>query len=101
MAAVDDALSRALIVFTQRGNANSPRADGAAVVAEFGSERGPALLADVTEIFREADSLAPGLPPLPLPEATRQVKQVMAQRHPELSEEAIAALGWKWSFDWR
>lgn len=97
----DAELSRAVVCYTRRGVARSPRADADAVIAEFGAERGSALAVEVTELFREADSLAPAIPPLPLAEAGDEVARIMAERHPELTAEAISAIRWKWTFDWR
>ena len=30
-----------------------------------------------------------------------EVARIMAERHPELAAEAISAIRWKWTFDWR
>jgi hypothetical protein len=90
-------LSRAVVAYIGRGEEKFPRARAEKLVELFGKDA-PELESDVRALIRDMDgsvgtsSADPG-------EAFRAVKADYAARHPELTDDAVAALAWKWSWD--
>jgi len=98
---VDDELSAGLLAYLQKGVAASPRADEAACAASATIREPDVLLAEVKGLVRESlsvpvdwDSMSPG-------DAGHHVVAEMAKRHPELSQDALEALAWNFTFAWR
>lgn len=94
-------MSRAVVLYTHWVDKPSPRHDSDAVIAEFGAQRGPELLVEVAELFREANLLEVDWTSMTLAEGGDYMRSVTAKRHPELTDEALDAMRWKWTFDWR
>ena len=95
---VDDLLGRAVGVFVTRQPHGFPHLDPHSLEREFGeaaAELRPRLEALVTEMvalrFQGEDLVA----------GTRAAEMIMSERHPELGPEAVAALGFYYSYCWR
>lgn len=90
---VDQTLSDAVVAYLDYGDAASWRRRPEAVSDDVR----PAVEA----IVAEADAVRVEWGDLTLGQAGDVVREQMAARHPELGTEALAALRWKWTFDWR
>lgn len=64
----------------------------------FGPDQGAKLNAQIDTLFCEIDALKPDWQEHSLQSATRWVEAEMARMHPGLEVEAIACLGWAFSF---
>ncbi len=96
----DNELSQAVVAYIGRGEEKFPRARTEKLVEYFGAAA-PELEADVKALIRDVDGMVVSASTDP-GEAFRLVKSECAKRHPELTEDAVAALAWKWSWDdWR
>ncbi|GAA5041416.1 hypothetical protein [Streptomyces similanensis] len=95
---VDDSLSQAVGVFVTRRPHGFLHLDPDGLERAFGAAAvglRPLLEAMVSEMMAlpfQGDDLVAG---------TRAAEAVMSERHPELRPEAIAALGFYYSYTWR
>jgi hypothetical protein len=94
-------LSKAIVLFLQYGSAKSPRADEDRVIAEFGESKGRELLKRVHAIIEEANAIPVDWSKHTLASAGKLVRDEMHRRYPGLSDDALDALAWKFTFDWR
>jgi hypothetical protein len=94
-------LSKAIVLFLQYGSARSPRSDVESVIAEFGRTGGLSILAHVHSVIEELNSIKVDWQVYSLVSAGKMVRGEMHKRYPELSEDALNALEWKFTFDWR
>ena len=96
----DETLSRAIIDYLGRGRSPFPKADEGAVVASAGGDAADVLVrvrAAVAEMMAiEVDWSA-----TTLAEGGRKAQAVRAARHPELGDDALAALYWAFTYHWR
>lgn len=95
---VDDTLTRAVVVYVTRVPYGFPHLDPAALEAEYGSA--------AAEFRPRLDALVGEMMGMPMPgedlsAGTRAAEAIMSERHPELGSEAIAALGFYFSYSWR
>lgn len=95
---VDDNLTRALAVYVTREPHGFPHLDPAALEAEYGDA--------AADLRPRLDALVGEMMGMPMPGAdlwdgTREAEAAMSERHPELGSEAIAALGFYFSYSWR
>ena len=95
---VDDYLTRALVVFVTCKPHGFPHLDPEALKAEYGDA--------AAELRPRLDALVGEMMGMPMPGAdlgagTRAAEAIMRARHPELGPEAIAALGFYFSYSWR
>lgn len=97
--AIDDELSRAVVVFVTREPYGFPHLDPAALVAEYGDEAAGELRPRLEALVGEMMGLP--MPGADLAAGTRAAEGGMRERHPELGAEAIAALGYYFSYSWR
>ncbi|MBO0728489.1 MAG: hypothetical protein J2P57_04470 [Acidimicrobiaceae bacterium] len=97
---MDNELSEAIVAYLQRGKAPSPRADAKAVRSIALSDPGE-LVARVTALVEESVAVPVDWSTLSLGDAGRAAAAEMARRHPELSQEALDALSWNFTFQWR
>jgi hypothetical protein len=97
----DSELSRGVIAYLQRGQAASPRADRAAVLATATTTPPEELLQRVEAVVAESLSVAVDWDTLSLGDAGRLAAHETVQRHPDLSDEAAEALAWNFTFAWR
>ncbi|MFC1408623.1 hypothetical protein ACEZCY_04920 [Streptacidiphilus sp. N1-12] len=95
---VDDLLSRAVVVFVTREPYGYPHLDPEGLEREFGDAAG--------ELRPRLEALAAEMMALPFVDSdlwvgTRAAEVIMSSRHPELGPDAIAALGFYYSYNWR
>jgi len=89
-----------MLIYLSKGRSPFPRRDPDAVVREFPAD-GSELLAYAEAVLHEMNSLPTDWATETYRDAIERVKNEMARRHPELSEEAIDAIGWVFSYDWK
>jgi len=97
---VDDRKSRAFVIYVCRGISPFPSADPHGVVREFPKD-GAELAAYADRVLQEMRLVPVDWSTETYHDAIQRVKNEMAQRHPELSEEAVNAIGWVFSYDWK
>jgi hypothetical protein len=95
-----DELGRAVILYLAFGRASWPQHDEAGVVREFG-DRAPALMEKVALLCDEMGGMPVDWSSHTLASATDMARGEMKHRHPELSEAALDALAWKFSYNWK
>lgn len=96
-------LSTALLEYLGKGRSSFPRSDADAVVA-FATQVGAdpdAVLAQVRAITDECMAIRIDWTTRTLVEGGDEARGVMAARHPELSDEALDALRWMFTYNWR
>lgn len=98
---VDNELSEALVLYVGWGASRFPRMDASVVIGRFGQSRGHQLLETLGEIFRDANAIPIDWSKETLVAAGHIARSNAHQQRPELSEEALKALEWKYTFDWR
>ncbi len=100
----DHILNQAIVAYLGKaGSAAYPGKDEAAVTAVAeGANADPAeLLARVRAIDAEFMGVKVDWESLSLEEGGDEAKRVMAARYPQLDEDALEALRWKFTYDWR
>ena len=96
--AVDEILSRAVAAYVSREPHGYPHLDPEVLTSEFGDAasslrpRVDALVAEMMVLPFQGEDLMAG---------TRAAESIMIERHPELAADAIAALGYFYSYSWR
>jgi hypothetical protein len=90
-----------LALYVGWGASRFPRADASVVIDRFGQPRSRQLLEAINEIFREANAVPVDWSKETLITAGHAARNYTRQQHPELSEEALKALEWKYTFDWQ
>jgi hypothetical protein len=101
MSISDDDLSNAVVVFLGLGSASSPRQNRDDLAGKFGPEKGAELASQVTALVHEMNGLAIDWSVQSLESAGDIIRKEMHRRHPDLSDKALRALAWKFTFDWR
>jgi len=99
----DSILSAAILEYLNKGRSPFPRSDADAVVA-FANQVGAdpdAVLAQVRAITDECMAIRIDWTTRTLVEGGDEARGVMAARHPELSDEALDALRWMFTYNWR
>jgi hypothetical protein len=94
-------ISRAIVIWTGFGSALKPDRDPARLVESFGELEAVGLFAIVRRLeaeFYESDasSTVAGLA-----EMGRKAANDFRLRHPEISGQAVEALAWCYTFDWK
>lgn len=97
----DRDLSRAVVEFLGKGRSPFPRTDEDAVLASAGEADGPALLARVRAIVDEMMAIKIDWSARTLAEGGREAEAILAGRHPELGADALEALYWMFTYNWR
>lgn len=87
-----------IVLYLGFGLSSSPSCNSAGVVNEYGPSLLPQVLSIVDEAGRIDVDWSSGLT---LEAAGNFVKHEMEKRHPELTDEALNAIAWKYTFDWR
>lgn len=93
-----NALTRALRLYLECDRSAWPGNNPEAVEVAFGAIAGAALNSEVEALLNELGSLQPDWNGASLISATQWAQSEMLQRHPMLEPEAIAALGWAFSY---
>lgn len=101
MTLINELLTRAIVVWTGWERSSSPAHDEGAVVAAFGEEQGLDLLVRVRALEDEfylsnANNEAPDLVAM-----GRQAAAEFSRKHPEIGEEAVQALAWCYTYDFK
>jgi hypothetical protein len=81
--------------------AGVPRVDRDRLVQELGAVRGGELENEVKSLFDELSRIEVDWSVHSLSSAGQMARESMRARRPDLSEEALRALEWKFTFDWR
>lgn len=97
---VDDRLSRAIIEYLAKGRSSFPKTDEAAVVAAAVDDAAD-MVVRVREIVDEMMAIEVDWSECSLSDGARTARSTMASRHPELGDDALAALHWMFSYSWR
>lgn len=99
----DRELSQAIIVYLAKGTSPYPRPDDDAVVA-FAADidaDAEALVGNVHAIVEECMSIEIDWSTHSLVEGGREAQRVIAERHPEIGADALDALFWMFTYNWR
>lgn len=96
----EETLSRAVVQYLAKGRSSFPRSNEHAVAALAGDDAG-SMLARVRGIIDEMLAIEIDWSESILSEGARTARATMASQHPELSDEALDALQWMFSFSWR
>ncbi|MEV8504609.1 hypothetical protein AB0368_07225 [Actinoplanes sp. NPDC051475] len=97
----NELLTRAIVVWTGRGRNPWPERDDEAVVTAFGDELGLDLLARVRTL---ADDFYNSKANVEAPDISAMGKQAAAEfhaKHPEIGEDAVRALAWCYTYDFK
>ena len=94
-------LSQAVVLYLGFGKSNVPLRDETSVVQKWGIPAGTDLVERVRVVADHANQLKIDWSMTDLPGAERVVHEAMSRRYPELSNEALDAIAWKFTFDWR
>ncbi len=97
---IDEILSRAVVAYLGKEWSPFPRSDVEAVSALAGDDP-ETLIARVREIEAETMAVEVDWSTRTLSEGGRVARAAMAERHPELSEAALDALYWAFTYNWR
>ncbi len=90
-------LSEAVLVYLGSGTASWPQADTDGVVQRFG-ERATQLNQQIDTILSEAGQFQPNWNETGLMAGSHLLETHLRARRPELSDEAIKAVAWAWSY---
>lgn len=94
-------LLRALIVWSGWGSTPWPLRQDAAVVEAFGAKEAPALLESIRELEDDFYSTDARLTIADLDAMAAAAAAEFRERHPELADEAVQALAWCYTFDYK
>lgn len=97
---IDHLKSKAVILYLSVGRSSYPKKDPEALDREFGPE-GAALRRYVKELLAEMYAIPIDWQAHSYQSGIDAVKAEMHVRHPELSEDAIQALRWDLSYQWK
>ncbi|HET6246294.1 MAG TPA: hypothetical protein VFE47_01245 [Tepidisphaeraceae bacterium] len=95
-----DELSNAVVLFLGFGSASSPRMDNEGLIQAFG-KAGLRLESQVLSLIDEVSKFKVDWSKDSLESAGHMIHDEMHRRHPRLSNDALRALAWKFTFDWR
>jgi hypothetical protein len=99
--AVTHDLSRAIALYLGWGVASVPSADIGRLRDEFGADRADSLGQRVEAVVREVDALPTDWSSESLEAAGERVGGIIRDRHPELTDEAVKALVWHFTWTWQ
>lgn len=100
-ARVDDELSAALLAFLGRGRSAAPLRDAEGCRSSAVDSKPDELLARVVAVVEDAATTTIDWTDISLAEGGRLVAERVAARYPDLSDDAVAALVWSFTCDWR
>jgi hypothetical protein len=93
--------SEALLLYLGVGVTPYPKRDAQRLVDRFGPVESSELVAYCEGVLTEMYDVRPDWTTDDLLAATERVVAVVASGHPELSADALAGLGWSYSWDWK
>lgn len=94
-------LSQAVIVWSGWGRAPLPLREESAIVEAFGEEMAPTLLEGVRELEDDFYSSDARLTVADLDSMGAVAAAEFRERHPEVSDDAVRALAWCYTFDYK
>jgi len=94
-------LSQAVVLFLGFGSAPSPRHDSDCLAKAFGTVRGAELETEVDALLTELGKINVDWSVHSLVSSGKIAADYMRAGHPDLSDAALEALAWKFTFDWR
>lgn len=94
---MNEELSEAVRVYLGFGTASWPQADTNSLTRRFGN-RADQLHEQIGAILNEAEQFSPDWSKSNLAQATRRADAHMRKVCPELTDEAIRAIVWAWSY---
>jgi hypothetical protein len=97
----DPELSEAVVLFLGYGIDSTPARHSAKLVERFGAQRAAILQAQVNALRSEIGSIHIDWKLHTLVTGSDFAQAHMKVHHPELSKEALNALSWEFSWDWR
>jgi hypothetical protein len=98
---MDAVLSDAIVAYLAKGRSPFPKSDADAVAPEAPQTERDALIAATQSIVNECLAVEVDWNTLSLSEGGRRAQAVIAERHPELTPEALEALYWAFTYNWR
>jgi hypothetical protein len=101
MTNVNNDLSQAVVLCLGYGVALSPICDGVKLIETYGKQKGESLLSDVLKLADETSQISIDWASTSLDAAGIAVHTEMHNRHPYLDSQALDAIAWKFTFDWR
>ena len=96
-----DSLNKAIPLFIGFGETFAPDRDASRLIREFGATEAALLEPEVQAILDEVANIPVDWSKHTLVSAEQEVLAQMRARHPELSETALRAMGWDFTFFWR
>lgn len=97
----DRVLSEAVIAYLGKGRSPFPRTDDEAVLTSVPDADAAAVLEKVHALAEECLSIRIDWSTHDLSQGGDEAKREMAARHPELSDDALVALRWAFTYNWR
>jgi len=94
-------LSEGIVLYLGFGKERSPCEDSVGLVAEFGKEKASFIENKIVGLINEANSIQINWDVNSLSSAGKEVHELIRRNHPQLSEQALRAIEWKFTFDWR
>lgn len=94
-------LSQGIVLYLGFGKERSPREDSVGLIAEFGKEKASFMERQIVDLINEVNSIPINWDVNSLSSAGKEIHEVIRQNHPQLSEQALRAMEWKFTFDWR
>jgi hypothetical protein len=101
MSDTKNAVSEAIVLFLGFGRAPSPSRDRDRLFEEFGGVEGTRLDRVVNSLLKEVGAIEVDWSVHSLETAGHFAREEMRRRHPGLSEAALRAIEWKFTYDWR
>jgi hypothetical protein len=98
---VDPLKSRAVLLYLSVGRSSYPKHEPEALSTAFDETESAQMGRYVSNLLKEMYAIPLDWHEHTLQSATAFIEAEMGRRHPELSPEAIAALGWDFSFSWK
>ncbi len=98
---VDGDLSDAIVLYIGYKVANCPRPDRSRLIPRFGEVQAGELEFRVKSVLAELGRIEVNWAAHDLVSGSDLARDAMRDRHPELSKQALDALGWQFSYDWK
>jgi hypothetical protein len=94
-------LSEALLIYVGWNTNRSPCSNELQVIDKFGDINGNSLIEDIQAIFHEVSLIPIDWSRNTLVSAGQIARNHAHNKYPDLSEDALKAVEWKFTFDWR
>lgn len=94
-------LSEAVVLCTGYGVTQTPALNSAKLAEIYGQQKGAELFNDVLRLTNEAAQIQIDWLNSDLEAAGKTVHVEMHNRYPQLDSQALDAIAWKFTYDWR